>query len=53
VQVNIKAEETVRDKFNSICDQEGLIGGELPKRLPKIYDLVFKVSSAVTPLAAL
>ncbi len=41
-QVNIKAEEVVRDKFNSICDQEGLVGGELLKRLLEIYDLSSK-----------
>jgi hypothetical protein len=38
-QVNIKAEEAVRDKFNSICDQEGLVGGELLKRLLELYEI--------------
>jgi hypothetical protein len=41
-QVNIKAEEAVRDKFNSIRDQEGSVGGEILRRLLEIYDLSSK-----------
>jgi hypothetical protein len=37
-QVNIKAEEEVRDRFNTICDRTGLVGGELLKHLLELYE---------------